>query len=130
MRTREDIEAYLERLHLPYEPLEDRDIWLVREPGRGETIVLSIAGPLVVLRVKVLELSKVQSREALFARLLELNATEMLHGAYGVTDDAVVLTCSLRLEALDYSELQGALDDFSVALSKHYEALAAFCHPH
>jgi phage shock protein A len=129
MRTREDIEAYLERLHLPYEAMDGREMWLVRESGRGETIVISISGPLVVCRVKVLELARVRDRDGLFARLLELNATEMLHGAYGVMDDAVVLACTLRLESLDYGELQGTLDDFSIALSKHYEALTAFCHP-
>lgn len=129
MRTREDIEAYLERLHLPYEAVEGREMWLVRETGRGETIVVNISGPLVVFRVKVLEMAKVQARDALFARLLELNATEMLHGAYGLMDDAIVLTCTMRLESLDFGELQGTLDDFSIALSKHYEALTAFCHP-
>ncbi len=47
-------------------------------------------------------------------------------GAYGVADGAVVLTAALRVENLDYNEFQGTIDDFSLALTRHYETLAAF----
>jgi hypothetical protein len=126
MRTREDIESYLIRSQLPYDAVEDRDMWLVHDAGSGETIVVNMTGPLVLFRVKVLELAQARDKEKLFERLLELNASEMVHGAYGISNGAIVLTCSLRLENLDYSELQGTIDDFSVALTKHYETLAAF----
>ncbi len=126
MRTREDIESYLIRSQLRHEEVEGRDTWLVHDAGSGETIVVTLAGPLVVFRTKVMELAQTKDRERLFAKLLELNATEMVHGAYGIADGAVVLTCTLRLEDLDYGELQGTIDDFSVALTKHYETLAAF----
>ncbi len=126
MRTREDIESYLIRSQLPHDEVEGRDMWLVHDAGSGETIVVSLAGPLVLFRVKVLELSQAREKEKLFERLLELNASEMVHGAYGISDGAVVLTCTLRLANLDYGELQGTIDDFSVALTKHYETLAAF----
>lgn len=126
MRTREDIESYLIRSQLPHEEVEGQDLWLVHDAGSGETIVVSLAGPLILFRVKVLELAQARERPKLFERLLELNASEMVHGAYGISDGSVVLTCSLRLANLDYNEFQGTVDDFSVALTKHYATLAAF----
>lgn len=125
MRTREDIEAYLLRSNLPHEEVE-ADMWVVSDPGSGERIVVRLLEELVLFRVKVMELDKVRDREKLFARLLELNASEMVHGAYGVADGAVVLTCVLRLANLDYSEFQGTIDDFSLALTNHYDTLASF----
>ncbi len=126
MRTREDIESYLIRSQLSYEEVDGRDMWLVHDAGSGEAIVLSLAGPLILFRVKVLDLGQVREKDRLFEKLLELNASEMVHGAYGVSDGAVVLTCTLRLEHLDYSEFQGTIDDFSVALTNHYATLAGF----
>jgi len=126
MRTREDIESYLMRSRLPFEEVGTGDMWVVRDPSWGENIVISLAGPLVLFRVKVLELAEIARQDALFAELLRLNATDMVHGAYGVSDGSVVLTCALRVENLDYNEFQGTIDDFSMALSKHYEMLAAF----
>ena len=125
MRTREDIESYLIRSGAKYEELED-DMWVVHDTGSTEKIVIRLAGPLVLFRVKVLELDKITRREELFMKLLELNAGDMVHGAYGIANDAIVLTCALRSENLDYNEFQGTIDDFSLALTNHYEMLASF----
>ena len=128
MRSREDIESYLMRAGLMYEEVEGKDIWLVQDPSAAERIVVSLTGDLVLFRVKVLELDdvKAEKRGELFERLLELNASDMVHGAYGIADDAVVLTCVLRLPDLDYNEFQGTIDDFSLAFSNHYQTLAGF----
>ncbi|MFW6050552.1 MAG: YbjN domain-containing protein [Myxococcota bacterium] len=125
MRTREDIEAYLLRSGLPHEEIGE-GTWLVHDQGSGERIVVRLTQELVLFRVKVMELGRVREREKLFERLLELNASEMVHGAYGLADGAVVLTCVMRLANLDYEEFQGTIDDFSLALTNHYETLASF----
>lgn len=101
-------------------------MWLVHDPGSGERIVVRLTDEMVIFRVKVMELDKVKSKEKLFQKLLELNASELIHGAYGLADGAVVLACVLRLANLDYEELQGTIDDFSLALTNHYETLASF----
>ena len=126
MRSREDLESYLLRSRLTFDEVAGKDMWVIRDPSWGENIVVSLGGPLVLFRVKVLELAGVTRRDALFEQLLRLNASDMVHGAYGIADGAVVLTCALRLENLDYNEFQGTIDDFSIALSKHYDTLAAF----
>ena len=124
MRTREDIESYLARAEVPYEVVGDEGMWLVRDSSLGENIAIQAAGPLLLFRVKVLELREVGDKAALYEELLRLNASDLVHGSYGITDEAVVLTCTLEIENLDYNELQAVLDDFSLALANHYEKLA------
>jgi len=126
MRTREDIESYLMRSGLSHDSIGDKDMWLVREPATTEKIIVSLAGPVVIFRAKVLTLESVNQRLELFEALLRINASDMLQGAYGIADDAVVLTAALRLENLDYNEFQGVIDDFSLAFTNHYEQLAVF----
>lgn len=126
MRSREDIEAYLARAEVQYEVLGEDGMWLVHDGGLGENIAIKAAGPLLLFRVKVLDLSEVGDRTALFEELLKLNATDLVHGSYGISENAVVLTCTLEIENLDYNELQAVLDDFSLALANHYEKLTKF----
>lgn len=132
MRTREDIESYLLRSNLSFNDVgdaadeEDEAMWLVRDTTTGENIVVRMAGPLLLFRVKVLDLDHVREREPLFLRLLELNAQDMVHGAYGIADGAVVLTAGLPLESLDYNEFQVTVDDLTLALNNHYEHIKAY----
>lgn len=126
MRSREDIESYLVRAEVPFEVVGDDGLWLVRDSSLGEDIALKVAGPLLLFRVKVLELRQVKDKAALFEELLVLNATDLVHGSYGISEDAVVLTCTLEVENLDFNELQAVLDDFSLALANHYEKLTKF----
>lgn len=126
MRTREDIESYLVRAEVPFEVVGDDGMWLVRDASLGENIAIKAAGPLLLFRVKVLELREVADKSALYEELLALNATDLVHGSYGISEDAIVLTCTLEIENLDYNELQAVLDDFSLALANHYEKLTKF----
>jgi hypothetical protein len=126
MRSREDIESYLVRAQVSFEVVGDDGLWLVRDSSLGENIAIKLAGSLLLFRVKVLELHAVKDEASLFRQLLELNATDLVHGSYGISEDAVVLTCTLEIENLDYNELQAVLDDFSLALANHYEKLTEF----
>lgn len=128
MRTREDIEAYLHRSSHPHREVAD-DTWLVTDPSDGrEHIVVRLADGLVIFRLKVLELDRLETkrREEFFEQILRLNAEDMVHGAYGVSDGDVVITATLRLENLDFSEFSGTLDDFTVAVTNHYPKLRAY----
>ena len=49
-------------------------------------------------------------------RLLELNATDLLHGSYGIEQDAVILTEALELSHLDYEEFLAAYEGMTLAL--------------
>lgn len=126
MRSREDIEAYIDRSGLPLKELDERT-WLLRSSLEGdENIVVQIAEPLLLFRVKVMELGAEKDTTGLYLKLLQLNASDLVHGSYGVADDAIVLSSALLLESADYGEFQGALDEITMALTNHYQELAPF----
>jgi hypothetical protein len=88
-------------------------------------VVVTLAGPVVVFRVKIMDVPR-HHREDLFRTLLELNATEMMHGAYGVEGDAVVISDALQVENLDYNEFAATVDDITLAVSSHHGRLARY----
>lgn len=123
MRGAEEIESYLIQMETQYSSLGS-DLWLVK--GNGPDIVLSIAGPVLVFRIKVLELDQIPAnrREELYKTLLEFNVGEMLHGSYGLEGGAIVATSALQLENLDFNEFQASMDDIGMAVSNHYTILS------
>ncbi len=125
MRNAEDIESYLIKMEAQYDAVGD-GIWVVKDVGPD--LVISLADSVAVFRVKVLEVEKVPGarREELYRRLLELNAQEMLHGAYGLEHGAVVVTDALQLENLDFNEFQATLDDIGLAVTTHYPELTKY----
>ncbi len=128
MATVEDVQAYLERLGDGASADEvEPGLWVLSPEGGGGQIVVNFAPPVVVLRVNVMELPEDPSqRNALMKRLLELNATELLHGSYGIEESRVVLTEALQIEHLDFSELQASVDSITMALGSHLAALASY----
>jgi len=122
MKGAADIESYLLKVGIPFDPIAP-DIWnLNAEHGN---LLVSIAGPVVVFRTKVMDLPPT-NREALFEALLRLNTTDMIYGAFGIEDGSVVIVNALALENLDFNEFSAVIDDFSMAVSKHYPALSKF----
>ena len=124
MKTAEDIQSYLLKLELPHE--EPREgTWVVKGLDGLDNMIITMAGPVVVFRVKLMEVPR-HHREELFRTLLELNATEMMHGAYGVEGDAVVISDTLQLENLDYNEFAATVDDITLAVASHHGRLAKY----
>ena len=128
MVTREDVVNFLNRMELDFEEVED-GMWLAYPGGEnGETpVVISFAPPLLVFRMKVLDVPTDGDKcTQLYRRLLEANASEMVHAAYGLEEDDVILTESLEIENLDFNEFQATVDSFGMALATQMESLAAF----
>jgi hypothetical protein len=127
MKSVEDIESYLLRVGASAQRV-DGGIWIVKLDGH-ENLAISIAVPVVAFRLKVMDLP-VGGREQLYRTLLGLNTTEMVHGAFGLEGDAVVIVHALELENLDFNEFQAVIDDMTMAASKHYPFLSKFVeHP-
>jgi hypothetical protein len=125
MPTNDDIEGMLIQLDLPFDSI-GQGLWLVHdEADLIDNIVLYHDSPLLTIRVKVMDLPA-DNREALFARLLTLNVTDVVHGAYGIESDAVVLVDTIQSPSLDLNELQGSLDSIILALTTHYAELSKF----
>jgi hypothetical protein len=125
MTTREDVRAYLDRLDLPIESVAE-DMWLLRT-NEGAELVVHYAPPVLVLRVRVMQLPAEPAQAAELNRmLLEFNARDLVHGSYGIEGDHIVLTDALELTDLDFSEFEASVDSLSLALASHLNALAPF----
>jgi len=128
MVTKDDIAAFIERLEGGTATSEEVEagLWVVR-PGDDAEIVVHYAEPVVILRVRVMEVpSDANRRGELFRQLLELNASELVHGSYGLEGDHIVWTDTLELDNLDYNEFEASFDSVSLALASHLSALAPF----
>lgn len=128
MITREDLLSFFDRLYggnLTVMELEP-NIWLLRSPEDAE-VVAHYAPPVVILRVRVMELPASEPRRGeLFRQLLEYNARDLVHGSYGLEGDHVVLTDTLELENLDFNEFEASFESMILALASHLGALATY----
>jgi hypothetical protein len=59
-------------------------------------------------------------------RLLELNATDLVHGAYGIEEESIVMTEALELSHLDYEEFLAAYESITFALASHLRELGSY----
>ena len=124
MVTKEDIDSYLLRMEANAEEVEP-GMWVIE--SEQAKLVLHHSPPLLLLRMKVLAVPADESRcTGLFRRLLELNATDLVHGAYGIEEGDVILSDALELENLDFNEFQAAVDSMQLALASHLEPLSEF----
>jgi hypothetical protein len=126
MVTRDDVESYLLRTGLDHHEISE-GMWLAKGNGNDAGIVIHFSPPLVVFRLKVMDLPSDEQRcSGLYRRLLELNVTDLVHAAYGLEQGDVILTESLEAENLDFNEFQATLDSFQMALASHFDALSDY----
>jgi hypothetical protein len=123
----EDIQSYLLKMEIRHEELRE-GTWLLSGLDGVDTIIVTLAGPVLVFRVRVLDIPR-HNREELFRTLLELNATEMMHGAYGIEGGAVVISDALQIENLDYNEFAATIDDITLAVASHHSRLVRYQDP-
>jgi CesT_Tir_1 len=126
MMTKEEVESYFLRMGLDFEEIED-GLWVIRSSGEGTAVVANYSPPLLLLRLKVMNLpvDNGDGRMASFyRRLLELNAGDILHGSYGIEENEVVLSDALELETMDFSELRSSYESMALAASTHLSQLA------
>jgi len=125
MISREDIESFLIRSDLDSEEIE-QGLWLVHSSsGEAEPpIAVSYSPPLLVMRSRLMTAPDDEKGQLkAFTRLLQMNATELIHGAYGLEDGEVILTDAHELENLDYSEFLASIESLSLAVSSYRHAL-------
>ena len=127
MLNREDIESFLIRTEAEFEEL-DEGLWIVQPNGehaqRQPRIVVNYQPPVLVCRADIRDLPiDDEDQLALYRRLLELNAVDLIHGAYGLENDEVILSDTLELENLDFSEFRATLESLTLALTTHWDSL-------
>lgn len=128
MLTKEDIESFIERLAPEgvHAKELDKNLWVLTTVQDAPEVVVHYNPPVVVLRVKVMELGAANDQAALYRHLLELNASDLVHGSYGIDGSNVVLTDALELENLDFTEFQASYDSMTLALASHLATLAPY----
>ena len=134
MVTRDDIESFLDRLGsegASYQEVEP-GLWIVKPGGQLDLdLVVHYSPPVVVLRVKVMTCPRDDDRCAqLNRRLLQLNATDLLHGSYGIEQDAIVLTEAMELSHLDFEEFLATYESMTMALGSHLRELSSYREGH
>ena len=119
------IEQYLIELKYNYQEIK-QDLWLLDDVEHAlEGIAVMYADPLVIIRVQIMDAPR-ENRQEFFTKLLELNASEMIHGAYGLEGNKVVIINTLEYETMDFTEFQASLDAISMALTQHYPILSVY----
>ncbi|HKY38723.1 MAG TPA: CesT family type III secretion system chaperone [Polyangiaceae bacterium] len=123
IKNSDDLEAQLGRLERRYE--RNPDGTFVVSLGKNQPpVALVLVPPVLVAQVAVGPAPKDEKTAAkVYKKLLELNASALLHTAYGLENDRIVLAAALELDNLDLNELEAVLADIDVALSEHVPVL-------
>lgn len=122
--AKEKLEGFFINLELAYEEVSD-SMWLIADEGNGlKSVVVYVQDDLVTLRAKVMDVPS-ETREAFFEDLLRLNA-EMVHGAYAIEGESVIIVDTLVFPTMDLEEFQASLDSTGLALAQHYSRLSKY----
>jgi hypothetical protein len=121
MVTRDDLESFLIRMDLDFEEV-DEGMFLV-QGGQGAPVVVHHTPPLLVIRLKVMTLPEEGDLKDLYEALLVWNATDVVHGAYGIEEGDLIMSDTLELETLDFPELQASLESLQMAASSHMDRI-------
>ncbi|MFI5229493.1 MAG: YbjN domain-containing protein [Gemmatimonadales bacterium] len=134
MVTKEDIEGWFNRLGADGATFSEVEpgLWIVRPSGELDfSVVVHYEPPVVLMRVKVMAIPhNAEAVATLSRRLLELNATDLVHGSYGIEADSIVMTEALELSHLDYEEFLAAYESITVALASHLRELGSYREVH
>ncbi len=122
MVTRDDLESFLIRMDLDFDEVDD-GMYIVRFSNDGPPVVVHHSPPLLLVRLKVMDLPEGPNLLELYRNLLVWNATDVVHGAYGIEEGDLVLTDTLELGTLDFPELQASLESMQMAASSHIETI-------
>jgi hypothetical protein len=102
-------------------------MWRVDDPENSLIgVAVAHVDPLVIVSAAVMELPEPQKRLELFTELLTLNVNGLVHGAYGIENDQIILVDTLEYATMDFPEFRATLEAFSLALSQHYPVLSRY----
>lgn len=123
--TNSKIEQYLVDLMLTYQKI-NASLWLLDDEDHSlHSVAIMHADPFVIFRAEIMDAPKDNLLE-LYTKLLELNATDVIHGAYALENKKIVLINTLQYDTMDYEQFRTTLDSFSFALSQHYPILSKY----
>jgi hypothetical protein len=125
MTTSEKIYSYLVNLGISFQEI-DANTWLLNDSEKGlEQVFVLFEDPIVIIRVNAMKIPA-NADAGFYKLLLELNATDLIHGAYGINGDDVILADSLVSATMDIEEFQASLDAIGLALTQHFPLLSDY----
>jgi Putative bacterial sensory transduction regulator len=125
MDAKEKLEGYFVQMGLKYQQIAE-GTWVVTDDEAGiHQVVIMVDEPVVVVRVTVMPLPT-KNRESFFETVLRMNAGDLVHIAYAIEGEHLILSNSFILETLDLEEIQAAIDEFGLALIQHYSILSKY----
>jgi hypothetical protein len=125
MDYKEKLEKYFITLGLTFENL-DETAWVINDSEKGlENVMVLLEEPVAIIRVNLMNLPK-NNREELYETVLKLNAEELVHGAYAIDGDKLILIDTNEIGTFDLEELQASLDSISLAIAQHFALLSKY----
>ncbi len=119
------IERYMIDLMLTYREVGE-NIWMIEDENHSlNGVVVAYNDPLVIIRVAVMPVPQ-DDRLELFTKLLELNANDVVHGAYALDTNDIILIDTLEYDSMDLQDFRASLDAISLALTQHYPVLSKY----
>src|SRR5687767_8458473 len=124
IRTNEDLEDFLGKLERKFERAAEGTYVVSMGPGRP-LVAMRVATPVLVLEVVIGEVPPASPERllVLYRRLLEYNADQLLHAAYGIQGQQIMLSAALELVSVDLNELEAVLADLDMALAEQVPVL-------
>lgn len=114
------IEEFMKQMGLPFTNVGD-NTWAAQPSTNIVTrIGIRLEGDVLTFSTPVAENKE---DAALYAAMLRFNATDLLHAAYGIEGDKIVLSGALAAENLDFNEFQAMIDDISLGIDTHFAAI-------
>ena len=123
MSYADTLESYMLRMELPHEQVSD-DTWVLAPDSlRHARIIVRIDEPIVLYSTPLFGVTELTpDREELFRKLLEFN-DNLLHCAYALDNEQIVLSGAQQIEDLDYGEFQAMIEDMVMAIDSHLDQL-------
>lgn len=125
MSIKERIEGFMLEMNVNFEEIEE-NTWVVEDNlAHVDNIVVKYLDPIVLFRVKTMEVPEC-NKEKFYKKLLNLNAGDLLHGAYAIEDNNVILIDTLQAENLNLNEFQSTIESIGLALNEHFQILKEY----
>lgn len=119
------VEEYLIDLGISYQEIS-KGAWLIEDEVKGlPKMVVSFIEPIVVIRADVMPVPADRKGE-LFEKLLRLNNTDFLHGAYALDGNQVIALDTLEYDHMNRNEFSAAIEAMGFTLGQHYKTLSEF----
>jgi len=104
----------------------DENLWLLDDEDQSlQGVAVMFSDPLVIIRAEIMDIPKKNLLE-LYTKLLELNSSEVIHGAYAIDKQKIILIDTLQYDSMSFENFRASLESISLALSRHYPILSVY----